>query len=656
MVSGTAIIVVALILVSVSVSYVILLLTTHESGIKEKPTFIDFYLKQEGSNILVQNIGTKIIPEGSLKIYFGNTLLQITNKNEIPPNSTYIIKLSELPSFEGRINIAVELGNINKSLELAFPKPPSTEPELSLKIYKLSIGIVGRGNTTPGIGVYEYQEGSEVKVDATPDRNYTFSHYLLDGVKVFSNPIIIKMDKNHSLEVVFLRSDISQFNFDVALNTSSVSIYRGDKVSVLVFINLTNGTTQTVTLLATDNSTGTNLLFTSQNGTPPFTSLLTILTEANAQLGTHKITVLATNGTITKSAELLVSIEPCIRRNPTVLISLSNPFEYMGMNYSIAIKNNDDYNCGAELFSLSVSCPSVFSCSLKDSMLTINSGNMINTSMILNPVDPNSVTAGDYTFFVNVTNNANNNYKSYNSSTYKILDNLVYPIIFFTKNYTVDNTLVGFFREKIFEIRKFYFNNNNNKTFQALPLSVVAGNEFNEFYWCNGATNCAVANQFEANIITELRNKGYPVHQDWNQFPSNRIVWVLAIGGGGYAGARQYPTGGGFAMVGDAAIYATLDNDCARVKDRYFLVDNPPNAKDSCMNTWLPSGKIYGFGVGALAHELGHAFGLPHPDSYGYSSGSIQWAQTLLGEHWNYPNTGLLDEDRNILATSKFFT
>ena len=108
-------------------------------------------------------------------------------------------------------------------------------------------------------------------------------------------------------------------------------------------------------------------------------------------------------------------------------------------------------------------------------------------------------------------------------------------------------------------------------------------------------------------------------------------------------------------MVGDAAIYGTIDNNCNRVKDKYFSGDNHPNAIDNCKNTWLPSGKIYGFGVGALGHELGHAFGLPHPDAYGYPDGSMQWSQTLIGKHWNYPNTGLLNEDRNILATSKFF-
>ncbi len=324
------------------------------------------------------------------------------------------------------------------------------------------------------------------------------------------------------------------------------------------------------------------------------------------------------------------------------------------MKYTIVVKNNDK-NCGIETFSLLDSCPEGFLCSFDDSKLVLRSGESEKISFILNPINPKSTTSTDHSFSITVENDIDNEYSSATTDSYRTFNNLVQPIIFFTKNYSVDNQLVDFFESKIFEIRKFYFDNNNNKTFQSLPLSIVEGDNLNEFYWCHNAGKCELNHQFEGNIINELQTKGYPVHPDWNQFPGNRAVWVLAIGGGGYAGGRSYPTGGGFSMVGDAAIYGTLDNSCERVKDKYFLTNTHPNAIDYCQNTWLPSGKIYGYAVGALAHELGHSFQLGHPDSYGYVDGSVQWSQTVLGEHWHYPNVGLLDEDRNILATNKFF-
>lgn len=222
-----------------------------------------------------------------------------------------------------------------------------------------------------------------------------------------------------------------------------------------------------------------------------------------------------------------------------------------------------------------------------------------------------------------------------------------------SSDYPVDDQLTQWFSQKISEIKTFYANNNGGKTFKTLPLAVVQGDHDHEWYWCtNSGGQC---NQREGNLINELKAKGYPVDPDWNNFPSNRVVWILDMGGGGYAGARKYPTGGGIAIVGDASVYAFIDGNCNRVKDKYFPNDNHPNVKDTCQNSWIPSGQTQGFSVGALAHELGHAFGMPHPDGYGYPTSSVKWSQTMIGWHWLYPATGLLNEDRNILSTSNFF-
>ena len=152
-------------------------------------------------------------------------------------------------------------------------------------------------------------------------------------------------------------------------------------------------------------------------------------------------------------------------------------------------------------------------------------------------------------------------------------------------------------------------------------------------------------NAFEHNVLSELQKRGYPVHLDWNQFPGDRVVWLLAMGGGGWAGGRHYPTGGGFAMWGDALLFAGMDLNCDRVLP-LFPEDSAPGI---CRNSWFPSGRIYGFGVGAAIHELGHGFNLPHPPD-----DSPDWPITVMGHHWNYPDTGLSDRDRAILAGSPF--
>ena len=54
--------------------------------------------------------------------------------------------------------------------------------------------------------------------------------------------------------------------------------------------------------------------------------------------------------------------------------------------------------------------------------------------------------------------------------------------------------------------------------------------------------------------------------------------------------------------------------------------------------------------TGGQAHELGHAFGLPHPD------GSAYWNETLMGAGYiGFPDTYLLESDKQTLLASGFF-
>jgi hypothetical protein len=61
----------------------------------------------------------------------------------------------------------------------------------------------GSGSNTPDLGNHAYIQGTIVQVEATPDLNWVFNHWLLDGSKEYSNPVTIVMNTTHYLKPVF---------------------------------------------------------------------------------------------------------------------------------------------------------------------------------------------------------------------------------------------------------------------------------------------------------------------------------------------------------------------------------------------------------------------------------------------------------------------
>lgn len=69
----------------------------------------------------------------------------------------------------------------------------------------LNISASG-GTTNPALGPHAYSRGSSVNVTAIPDSGHHFSHWTLDGVKHYQNPITVTMDSDHNLTAYFTRA------------------------------------------------------------------------------------------------------------------------------------------------------------------------------------------------------------------------------------------------------------------------------------------------------------------------------------------------------------------------------------------------------------------------------------------------------------------
>lgn len=74
-----------------------------------------------------------------------------------------------------------------------------------LRNYTLTIVASSGGTTNPTAGIYTHAAGTNVSVSASPDINYFFDHWILDGLDAGSaNPIYVSMYDDHVLEPVFV--------------------------------------------------------------------------------------------------------------------------------------------------------------------------------------------------------------------------------------------------------------------------------------------------------------------------------------------------------------------------------------------------------------------------------------------------------------------
>ena len=213
----------------------------------------------------------------------------------------------------------------------------------------------------------------------------------------------------------------------------------------------------------------------------------------------------------------------------------------------------------------------------------------------------------------------------------------VVPIYFVPQDWDVNSAEVqaeaAALRSAMVEVRQYYARALGGNTFLLNDLVVVQANKKKEAYgiqW-NGrdiyADGITISDFFVNHLMDELEPRGYPFTGKANI--NGYAVVIFVKGAGGYAGGNSYaPTAdGGWAILGDWAIDSLQGQ---LVEGQY---------------PWR-SGRTPQ--LGAVAHELGHAFSLVHPDEWGGTDIGM-----LMGRWYDYPDVEFADHEKDIFNRTR---
>ncbi|MFQ5879171.1 MAG: hypothetical protein ACE5IZ_03210 [Dehalococcoidia bacterium] len=212
----------------------------------------------------------------------------------------------------------------------------------------------------------------------------------------------------------------------------------------------------------------------------------------------------------------------------------------------------------------------------------------------------------------------------------------VHIIYFHAQDDPLDEGLLAAFRGGLEEVRRWY-GQRLGTTFRRTNVEVVTGEKATVGYCAE--LPCQPSAQSQAlfwAVVDELRQRGYM---------DGDAVYLVAVqtyeisSTMGQPGGPWYSDeGGGFATFGRGPLemVAICDDGCRERRSA----------------------------LGTLAHELGHAFNLPHPESSVDPSGQVvchgPCEETVMWNYASYPDVGFLDTpeypETTALRQSPFFT
>ncbi|MDH7556194.1 MAG: InlB B-repeat-containing protein [Candidatus Methanosuratincola sp.] len=166
------------------------------------------------------------------------------------------------------------------------------------------------GSTNPSSGTYAYASTQGVSVEAFPSSGNCFSHWLLDGQTVPSNPISIFMDANHTLSPVFTAAPTA-FDFSIS-KSGDVAVQRGGSGGVAVFATLLSGIAEQVSLShfwTGSPPIGVSIGLSPLTIVPTATASLQVQTGSSASVGTYTLRIVGTAaGGLTRNVDVAVTI------------------------------------------------------------------------------------------------------------------------------------------------------------------------------------------------------------------------------------------------------------------------------------------------------------------------------------------------------------
>jgi hypothetical protein len=204
-----------------------------------------------------------------------------------------------------------------------------------------------------------------------------------------------------------------------------------------------------------------------------------------------------------------------------------------------------------------------------------------------------------------------------------IISPTVHVLYFRAKDDPVDQTLLAAFERGLEDVRRWY-GQQVGKTFRREALVEVVGRKTIAEY-C-GELICQPASEWVAAfhaVVGELEERGYVNRDDPHS------VYLIAVQTYEISSSLGDPGGAWFSSDGGGV--ATLGHRELR--------DIAADCQDDCY--------ARNRALGILAHEMGHAFNLPHPHEDLYSGGSDPCDeycdQTVMWAYPRYPQVGLLD-------------